>query len=73
MALQVNVAKRKFTIQVDSKKIDLPDPNPKMSIQEVINHYSGEYPQLITASVSGPKMKDDAAVYEFKSVIGTKG
>lgn len=73
MALNVKNTKRKFIIEVNKKKVELIDPHPNMSIQEVINHHVSKYPQLATATVDGPKMEKDAAVYEFKTTIGTKG
>jgi len=76
MALQVKAAKRKFILAKEKGKkdtIELKDPHPSMSVQEVINHYSSEHPELITASVEGPKMEGETAAYTFTSVLGTKG
>ena len=73
MALQVKTAKRKFIITKDSKDKELKDPHPNMTIQEVINHYSTEYPELTTASVQGPDMDGEMAVYKFTTVLGDKG
>lgn len=71
MALQITAAKRKFIIEED--KIELIDPNPTMDLQQVVNHYSSVYPQLINATISGPEMEGDCAVYTLTSIIGTKG
>lgn len=73
MALEVKSAQRNFVLEKGGKKIELKDPNPNMTIQEVVNHYSGEHPQLATANVEGPEMKDGKAVYKFTTVLGTKG
>jgi PRTRC genetic system protein C len=75
MALTIKTAKRKFIIEKDSKKenIELKDPHPDMSLQEVVNHYSSQYPELATANIDGPTMEDETAVYKFTTVIGTKG
>lgn len=77
MALQVKTAKRKFIIADDDNKkgkgTDLKDPHPSMSIQEVINHYSGEHPELVNASIEGPTIEGDTAVYTFTTVLGDKG
>lgn len=54
-------------------EVELADPNPKMSIEDVTNYYCGIYPELTTATVSGPKIEKDKQVFEFKTVIGTKG
>lgn len=75
MAFNVKNAKRKFVIEKDSKKenIELKDPHPDMSLQEVVNHYSNQYPELATANIDGPNMEGDEAVYTFTTVLGTKG
>ena len=44
-----------------------------MSPAEVIDLYSMNYPELTTATVHGPEIEDDRAVYEFKTTIGVKG
>lgn len=53
--------------------IQLPDPNPNLSKDEVLNFYAATYPALITALVAGPEFRDDAVVYSFTSTMGTKG
>ena len=73
MALQVDTLKRKFTIKKGGKDIELADPNPDMSPQEVIKFYSSEYPELTNASVSGPKVESGKAMYNFNTSVGTKG
>ena len=37
------------------------------------NYYANMYPELTTATVHGPVIENDTAVYEFKTTIGTKG
>jgi len=75
MALQVSTPKREFIIKKKNKKdnIVLPDPHPDMSIPEVINHYKGKYPEISAASVDGPKMEENKAVYHLNTVIGDHG
>lgn len=75
MALLVKTPKREFVVKKKNKKdnILLPDPHPDMTIQEVINHYKGQYPEISTASVDGPKIEEDKAVYSFNTVIGDHG
>ncbi len=51
----------------------LADPNPKMKPEEVVTFYSNKYPELTTAVVSKPTLKDDKLVYEIKTNLGTKG
>ena len=56
-----------------SQEIVLDDPNVNMSPAEVMDFYSMNYPELTTATVHGPEIEDDRAVYEFKTTIGVKG
>ncbi|MBL7942469.1 MAG: PRTRC system protein C [Flavobacteriales bacterium] len=73
MALTTTRLKRSFEFEVDGKELKLPDPNPRMTPDEVMSFYSNTYPELTTATVAGPEVKADKAVYEFKTTIGTKG
>jgi len=69
MALQVQNYKRVFK----HGNIELSDPNPDMTPEEVMGFYSNQYPELTTSNVHGPKIEEDKAVYEFKTTVGTKG
>lgn len=73
MALTVTGMKRSFTFRKGSETIRLTDPNPGESPDAVMNYYSNMYPELTTATVHGPTVRNDEAVYEFKTTIGTKG
>lgn len=73
MALVVNGMQRSFTFKKGSEKILLADPNPAESPEAVMSYYSNLYPELTTATVHGPEIREDKAVYEFKTTIGTKG
>ena len=73
MALVVNGMERSFTFKKGSETIKLSDPNPAESPEAVMSFYSNIYPELTTATVHGPEIKEDKAVYEFKTTIGTKG
>lgn len=73
MALIVTGMKRSFIFKKGSGTVKLADPNPAESPDAVMNFYSNMYPELTTATVHGPSVKDDEAVYEFKTTIGTKG
>jgi PRTRC genetic system protein C len=69
MALNVKVFPRVFK----HKDLILPDPDDKMTPDEVMAFYSNQYPELTTSNVFGPKVENDQAVYEFKTTVGTKG
>ena len=51
----------------------LPDPNKKLSIDEVRTAFSATYPEIATASVTGPEAVGNKLVYYFTKAIGTKG
>lgn len=69
MALDIKTLKRTFK----HGSIELSDPDISMSPDEVMSFYSNSYPELTTSSIQGPKIEGDKAMYEFKTVVGTKG
>jgi PRTRC genetic system protein C len=76
MALEVTGAKRKFILEKGKGKkenIELKDPHPDMTVDEVVKHHSRSHPELSNATVDGPIMEDGFAVYKFGTVIGDKG
>lgn len=64
---------RVFILKENAQEIKLTDPEPKWSVESVMNFYANTYPILTTAKVSAPKIKDDTIQYIFESVMGTKG
>ena len=64
---------RVFILKENGQEIKLTDPEPKWSVEAVMNFYANTYPILTTAKVSAPQIKDDAVEYKFESVMGTKG
>lgn len=73
MPLVINGMERSFTFKKGNEMITLSDPNLSDSPEAVMIYYSNIYVELTTASVHGPEIKEDKAVYEFKTTIGTKG
>lgn len=73
MALEMKGLKRVFKMKKDNSVLKLNDPDPDMSLNEVLDFYSMTYPELTTATVHGPELDEDMAVYEFKTTIGVKG
>jgi PRTRC genetic system protein C len=53
--------------------IRLPDISPSLSVEEVRTLYEQQYPEIATATVTGPEQVGDKLVYRFSSAIGTKG
>lgn len=64
---------RVFLFKEKSEEIRLTDPNPKWSVEAVLNFYTNTYSLLTTAKISAPKIKNDTVEYHFESVMGTKG
>jgi PRTRC genetic system protein C len=64
---------RVFILIDKGQEIKLTDPEPKWSVQAVLNFYSNTYPMLTTAKISAPLIKEDTVQYCFESAIGTKG
>lgn len=51
----------------------LPDPNPALSPAQVKDLYAAQYPELASAAVEGPELRDGQRVYTFPRQVGTKG
>ena len=54
-------------------ELRLGDPNPKLSIEEVRTAFAATYPEISTATVTGPEAIGNKLVYHFTKAIGTKG
>jgi len=53
--------------------VRLPDVDPKLSPEDIRTLYSHEFPDIATASITGPEAVGDKLVYRFTRAIGTKG
>jgi len=53
--------------------LKLPDPNPKMSVEDVRGILSMQYQEIATAAISGPEPVGDTMKYTFERAIGSKG
>ena len=73
MALDIKGIKRVFKLKKGNSTLVLEDPDSRMSLSEVTDFYSINYPELTTATLHGPEFEEDRAVYHFKTTIGTKG
>lgn len=73
MALDIKGLKRVFILKKGNGTLTLEDPDSRMSLSEVTDFYSINYPELTTATLHGPEFEEDRAVYHFKTTIGTKG
>jgi PRTRC genetic system protein C len=73
MALEVVNLTREFSYKKNGKTIPLPDPNPQMSVEEVIKMHSSTYPELTNAMVEGPVVVNDKAVFSISTKAGQLG
>ena len=69
MSIEATALTRKFSFN----GADLPDPGPAFTAEEVRDIYSNQYPDLSTALVNEPSIKDNVATYTFSRNVGTKG
>lgn len=69
MTITVQQAKRTFTYN----GVDLPDPGPDFTPEDIKDIFSNQYPELTTALLQGPELKDDGVSYTFVRNVGTKG
>ncbi|HJU45971.1 MAG TPA: PRTRC system protein C [Chitinophagaceae bacterium] len=71
--LVANHVERTFLFQNERRPLRLSDPDEKLTPEAVLDHYSHQYPLLVTAKVEGPELRNDLLEYQFVSTIGTKG
>lgn len=69
MAIQVENLARSFTYN----GFTLPDPGKGLSLDEVRDVFSVQFPELVSASVEGPERKGNKLVYTFRKAVGSKG
>lgn len=71
MTIALQQVARAFTFN----GVNLPDPGPDFSPEEIKDIYSAQYPDLITALISPPVVNADGttATYDFVRSVGTKG
>jgi PRTRC genetic system protein C len=67
--IETKVLARSFTYN----GVKLPDPDPRMTPEEVKIIYSHQYPELATAAITGPEPSGEQLQYSFVRAIGTKG
>ena len=62
---------RVFILKDKGQDIRLTDPEPRWSVEAVLNFYANTYPILTTAKVSAPIIRDDRIEYKLESVMGS--
>ena len=68
MALQIKATPRIILYG----SIKLPDM-PGLSIDQIREHYTPQYPELSCATVTGPEATQAGMQYTFSRAIGSKG
>ena len=51
----------------------LPDPNGQLDVDQVRSLYATQFPEIATATLTGPEAVGDKLVYRFHRAIGSKG
>lgn len=67
--MQTGVVTREFSFN----GVKLPDPDPKLSPEQVRSVLATMYPDIATASITGPEAVGDRLRYNFVRAIGAKG
>jgi len=53
--------------------IRIPDPGPELTVEQVRDLLTPNFPEIATASVSGPEDTGSVLRYTFSRAIGSKG
>lgn len=53
--------------------LQLPDPDNRLTPEQVRDFYASAYPEITTASIEGPEASDGTLKYKFTRALGTKG
>jgi PRTRC genetic system protein C len=69
MTLQASALPREFFYNGSR----IPDPAPKMEIDQVRELLTPSYPEIATATMTGPEDTGTALRYTFSRAIGSKG
>lgn len=68
-AIEIVGAKRVFNYN----GVQLPDPCETMSPEQVRDLYSATYPEIMNATVDGPKFGGDVITFDFVRAVRDKG
>ena len=53
--------------------VRLPDINSTLSVEEIRAAYAHQFPDIATATITGPEAVGDKLRYQFTRAIGSKG
>jgi PRTRC genetic system protein C len=68
-SLKTEVLLREFYYNGDR----IPDPGPELTVDQVRDLLTPNYPEIATATVSGPEDTGSVLRYTFSRAIGSKG
>lgn len=72
--MSVQKITRNFSLKVNNEKVDLPDVNDELSVEDIKDIYSSQYPQLLNCKIEDKGINDEGVhEFEFISIAGTKG
>lgn len=71
--LIANQLPRVFLFEHQGTNLELTDPSIQMTPDRVLQFYAATYPELTTAKMEGPEIKNDRVEYRFQTTLGTKG
>lgn len=63
----------KITRTFKFNSIDLPDPDPDMTKEEVVAHYASAYPQMNNATVKDNGIEGEQHVFNISTSVGHNG
>jgi PRTRC genetic system protein C len=69
----MTIAITKLTREFTYNGMNLLDPGPTYSPDEVRDVYSAQYPELTTAAIDGPEFSGEVARFKFVRAAGAKG
>jgi len=67
--LQAQILLREFNYN----GVRIPDPAPQMSVEQVRDLLTPTYPEIATATLTGPEDTGTTLRYTFNRAIGSKG
>jgi len=67
--LQAQILLREFNYN----GIRIPDPAPQMSVEQVRDLLTPQFPEIATATLTGPEDTGTTLRYTFSRAIGSKG
>jgi PRTRC genetic system protein C len=68
-SLKTEVLQREFHYN----GVRIPDPAPQMTVEQVRDLLTPTYPEIATATLTGPEDTGTALRYTFSRAIGSKG